>query len=97
MQTKDLIEALRKPGISAIPVANLMSQAADALEATLWRDDVENAPNREDVLLYQDGWAINSVIVGRRHGDIWLSDCFEINEPDQRPTRWKPLTPPEAE
>ena len=46
MQTKELIEALRHQ----MAVMNngrcdiLMAQAADALEATLWRDDVENAP-----------------------------------------------------
>lgn len=59
-----------------------------------WRTDMESAPNRTDVLLYQDGWAINPVIVGRRHDDVWLSDCFEIDEPDQRPTHWKALDAP---
>lgn len=60
-----------------------------------WNTDMDAAPNKEDVFLYQEGWAINPVIVGRRDGDFWLSDCFDINDPDQRPTHWMHITPPE--
>ena len=56
MQTKELIAKLRAESETHcgneyhVDVKNdLLSQAADALEATLWRDDVENAPTSKIV------------------------------------------------
>ena len=63
-----------------------------------WNPDMKAAPDCVDLLLYQEGWAINPVIVGRRQGSTWLSDAWDIDGEDQRPTHWMPLpTPPEGE
>lgn len=75
--------------------------ARDLLDATLplqgarsgWRIIADDPPpdDGRDLLLFQAGWGIRPVIVGRTHDDTWVSDCFDIDAPDQRPTHWMPL------
>ena len=67
----------------------MLSQAADALEATLWRDDVENAPSNSDYKMA--GYVYHSPMNGSWYVLLGLPD-------DGYPARlWMPLTPPEAE
>ena len=104
MQTKELIKALRAESETwcsngyHVDVKNdMLSQAADALEATLWRDDVENAPKDGTDFLCCDG---NQMYVC-----FWDKDDREfVSDPSGKgggewvyPESWKPLTPPEAE
>ena len=97
MQTKELIKAMRR---NVHPSdedflnirGDLLKQAADALEATLWRDDVENAPKNTNVLIEHYGGfyvAYHSSATGK-----WWS---EYGHQLKNPANWKPLTPPEAE
>jgi hypothetical protein len=101
MQTKELIEALRKAEgsealrgvyLGQLNAEMICKKAADALEATLWRDDVENAPKNTNVLIEHYGGfyvAYHSSATGK-----WWS---EYGHQLKNPANWKPLTPPEAE
>lgn len=82
------------PEIATILNAVVGGQLAAPIEC--WRSIADHPPpgDGRDLLLYQGGWAISPIIVGRYQGGAWLSDCFEIDAPDQRPTHWMPL--PEA-
>ena len=79
--------------IKADPIETEVGQNTCTDTIPTWQP-IETAPSCIDVLLYQDGWAINPVIVGRRHGSTWLSDCFDIDGDSQRPTHWMPLSKP---
>lgn len=76
--------------------AHLFFDSAATQAHPRWRLIADEPPpdDGRDLLLHQEGWAISPVIVGRVFDDTWLSDYFEIDAPDQRPTHWMPL--PEA-
>lgn len=66
----------------------------DALDRMEWKpiaDIPDGFKDGRDLLLYQDGWAISPVIVGRLQGECWLSDTWDIHDDDQRPTHYMPL------
>ena len=116
MQTKELIKALRDNADSLcsneyhVDVKNdLLSQAADALEAQEWRD-IGDAPKDKRLILWDNetGLAVSGEWFGDPGQDTpgayeppscgWASDDDLIHwDGVNNPTHWKPLTPPEAE
>lgn len=115
MQTKELIEALRahmdistnhEAGLIPVATMNMLSQAADALEATLWRPNTQK-PVKPGISSYEyvDCWIVKDGKVIARPWNC-EHECFDDQEYDdwfcdiEDVSAWMPIVnpaPPEAE
>lgn len=96
MQTKELIAKLRNQnhitqGDGLSELLDTCSQAADALEATMWRDD-EGLQTEIDALIV----AALARVAGKADLES-LEDFIRVNWPNQYKAFVETLTPPEAE
>lgn len=111
MQTKELIKAMRRnvqpSDEDFLNVrGDLLKQAADALEATLWRPNTQK-PKRPGISSYEyvDCWIVKDGKVIERPWNC-EHECFDDQEYDdwfcnmEDVTAWMPIVkpaPPEAE